>query len=61
MRVQAFLRAAAINLKRLAATLLGSLIVPICAMVDAWLVITIERLTCASLKGPAPQHGRSAA
>jgi hypothetical protein len=60
MRIQAFLTAAAINLKRLAVALLGSLIVPACAIVDAWLVIMIELVTGASLERPSPQHGRSA-
>jgi len=61
MRIQAFLTAAAINLKRLAAALLGSLIVPACAIVDAWLVITIELVTGASLERASPDHCRSAA
>jgi transposase len=61
IRIQAFLTAAAINLKRLAAALLGTLIVPVYAIVEAWLAIMIELVAGASLERPSPDHCRSAA
>lgn len=61
MRIQAFLTAAAINLKRLAVALLGSLIMPACAIVDAWLVIAIELATGTWFEPLASRDGCSAA
>ena len=53
-RIQAFLTAAAINLKRLAAARLGALIVPVYAIVDVCLAIPMKLVAIASKKRPPP-------
>ena len=61
MRIQAFLTAAAINLKRLAAAMLGNLTGPAWAIVDRWFVIAIELATVAWFEPLASRDGCSAA
>jgi hypothetical protein len=54
MRIQAFLTAAAINLKRLAAALLAVLIVPLQAIAATCLATLIDRLAFASSSDRSP-------
>jgi hypothetical protein len=60
MRIQAFLTAAAINLKRLAVAMLGNLTGPAWTIVDRWFVIAIELATVARFEPLASRDGRSA-